>query len=82
MDAVDFDPERDRLFAVGDLVNRGPHSNEAIDRLERPGGILCATCGNHEALTLKRLLYRWQTGANTTRGWLDGTSGTGTGHPS
>ena len=35
MDALDFDPERDRLFAVGDLVNRGPHSHEAIDWLER-----------------------------------------------
>ena len=71
MDAVDFDPERDRLFAVGDLVNRGPHSNEAIDWLERPGRILCSATGNHDALTLKRLLYRWHTGADTTRSWLD-----------
>ena len=40
MNAVDFNPERDRLFAVGDLVNRGPHSYEAIDWLGRSGRIL------------------------------------------
>ena len=32
---LDFDPERDRLFGVGDLVNRGPHSVEALEWLER-----------------------------------------------
>ena len=71
IEAVDFDPERDRLFAVGDLVNRGPHSHEAIDWLSRSGRILCSARGNHDALTLKRFLYRWQARADTTRSWLD-----------
>ena len=52
-------------------MNRGPHSHEAIDWLGRSGRILCSARGNHDALTLKRLLYRWQAGADTTRSWLD-----------
>ena len=28
---LQFDPTRDRLFGVGDLVARGPHSLEAVD---------------------------------------------------
>ena len=27
---LDFIPSRDRLFGVGDLVNRGPHSENAL----------------------------------------------------
>ena len=42
MEAVDFNPERERVFAVGELVNRGSHSHKAIDWLERPGRIVCS----------------------------------------
>ena len=31
---LEFDPSRDRLFGVGDLVNRGPHSKDAINWLD------------------------------------------------
>ena len=31
---VGFEPGQDRLFSAGDLVNRGPHSTEALERLE------------------------------------------------
>ena len=41
-----FDPERDRLFGVGDLVNRGPHSAMALDWLETR--FAAVTLGNHE----------------------------------
>ena len=71
MKVLGFDPQRDRLFAVGDLVNRGPASHEAIDWLERPSRILCAARGNHDALTLKRLLYRRRAAGEATRDWLD-----------
>ena len=41
-----FDPTRDRLFGVGDLVNRGPHSEEALTWLETR--FHTVTMGNHE----------------------------------
>jgi serine/threonine protein phosphatase 1 len=36
LDAVGFDPDTDRLFACGDLVDRGPESEQAIDWLGLP----------------------------------------------
>ena len=50
---VDFDPVRDRLFGVGDLIDRGPRSQEALDWLSERR-IRCAL-GNHEAMMLSRL---------------------------
>ena len=41
-----FDPSRDRLFGVGDLVNRGPHSEDALHWLEERFDAV--TMGNHE----------------------------------
>ena len=35
LSAVAFDPSADRLFGVGDLVNRGPYSEKAIEWLEQ-----------------------------------------------
>lgn len=50
LDAVDFDPLRDRLFSVGDLVDRGPESHEALAWLEQPW--FRAVQGNHESLAV------------------------------
>ena len=36
LDAAGFTPETDRLFACGDLVDRGPESEQAIDWLSLP----------------------------------------------
>lgn len=44
-----FDPRRDRLFSVGDLVDRGPESPRALEWLEQPW--FHAVQGNHEVLT-------------------------------
>ena len=41
-----FDPSRDRLFGVGDLVNRGPHSEDALHWLEERFDAV--VLGNHE----------------------------------
>ena len=41
-----FDASRDRLFGVGDVVNRGPHSEEALAWLENR--FHAVTMGNHE----------------------------------
>jgi serine/threonine protein phosphatase 1 len=34
LDGVGFNPAVDRLFSIGDLVDRGPHSAQALDWLE------------------------------------------------
>lgn len=46
-----FDPENDRLIAVGDLVDRRPQGHEALDWLRRP--YFHSIRGNHEDLYLK-----------------------------
>ncbi|AXM94753.1 metallophosphoesterase [Pseudomonas plecoglossicida] len=50
LDQVGFDPEVDRLFSVGDLVDRGPDSEEALMWLARPW--FHAVQGNHESLAI------------------------------
>ena len=52
--AIDFEPGRDRLFSVGDLIDRGPNSIEALAWLE--GGCFAAmVMGNHEAEMVRLL---------------------------
>lgn len=46
LDHVGFDPESDRLFSVGDLVDRGPESARVVDWLAKPW--FHAVRGNHE----------------------------------
>ena len=48
--ALAFDPSGDRLFGVGDLVNRGPHSDEAFEWLEQR--FECVVLGNHDRWAL------------------------------
>lgn len=48
--AVSFDPERDRLLSVGDLVDRGPKSQDAVDWLRLPW--FYAVRGNHEQMAI------------------------------
>lgn len=48
---VRFDPARDELWSVGDLINRGPDSLEVL-RLWRATGAR-AVIGNHEAYALQ-----------------------------
>lgn len=43
---VRFDPARDRLFAVGDLVDRGAQPEQALALLDRPW--FFSVLGNHE----------------------------------
>lgn len=53
LDSVGFDPAVDRLFSVGDLVDRGPHSPEALHWLAQPW--FHAVQGNHESLAISHL---------------------------
>lgn len=53
---IGFSPEKgDRLFSVGDLVDRGPESDQAIEWLRRPW--FHAVQGNHEDMAI-----RWPNG--------------------
>lgn len=47
---VGFDPEADRLFSVGDLIDRGPESSRCVEFLARP--YVHAVRGNHEEILL------------------------------
>ncbi|HEY3597354.1 MAG TPA: metallophosphoesterase [Paraburkholderia sp.] len=58
---VGFDPARDRLFSVGDLVDRGMQSEAALALLDKPW--FYAVLGNHEdtlcAVAEGRLRRKW-----------------------
>ncbi|HEU0197097.1 MAG TPA: metallophosphoesterase [Nevskiaceae bacterium] len=47
---VNFAATRDRLFSVGDLVDRGPSSEEAVEWIAQPW--FHAVRGNHEQMAL------------------------------
>jgi len=47
---MDFDPTRDRLFGVGDLVDRGGESPDILDAVRRHQ--IKAVRGNHEQMIL------------------------------
>lgn len=53
LDELGFDPGRDRLFSVGDLVDRGPESEAALDWLARPWFL--AVQGNHEDYAIRHV---------------------------
>lgn len=54
LDAIAFDPARDRLFSVGDLVDRGPESLRCLELVFEPW--FHAVRGNHEAMMFDSLL--------------------------
>lgn len=45
---INFSPSRDTLFALGDLVNRGPHSLAVLRRLQALGSSAQCLLGNHD----------------------------------
>lgn len=51
MEQADFDPSKDRMFVVGDLVDRGPHSKDVASWLMQPW--FHAVKGNHEDLAIR-----------------------------
>jgi serine/threonine protein phosphatase 1 len=50
LSGCNFDPKTDRLFAVGDLIDRGPGSHKVLSWLKQPWFHSCL--GNHEEMIL------------------------------
>lgn len=55
LEAIGFNPELDRLFSVGDLVDRGPECEASLEWLNKPW--FFAVAGNHEDFAI-----RWPNG--------------------
>ena len=48
LEKIAFSPSRDTLYALGDLVNRGPESAAVLRRLKGFGGAANCLLGNHD----------------------------------
>lgn len=80
MRAVNFSPDQDRLFSVGDLIDRGQDSRNALSYLQQPW--FFAVRGNHEDMLLhaktqqhNRAYMRWWANAGG-RWWQHTDAGT------
>lgn len=54
LDKVEFDEEKDRLFSVGDLIDRGPESHMVVEWLKKPW--FHAVRGNHDDFAIRHAL--------------------------
>lgn len=73
LDECGFDGRRDRLFSVGDLIDRGRDSPASLAWLAKPW--FHAILGNHEAMALDAVddpdTFFWWTRVNGGQWWLE-----------
>ena len=55
LNLIQFDKNNDRLFSVGDIIDRGPKSIELINLLNEPWFFM--TLGNHEHMMINSIIF-------------------------
>jgi serine/threonine protein phosphatase 1 len=72
LDKIGFNQECDRLFSVGDLVDRGPESELALEWLDKPW--FHAVRGNHEQMAIDHCARMSDAGIYAANGgaWMIG----------
>lgn len=73
--ALNFNEAADRLFAVGDLIDRGPNSIGALEYLQKPW--FHAVRGNHEMMflvTARERLMHQRSSEGYSSSWVDTVS--------
>lgn len=67
LDEIGFDSVRDRLFSVGDIIDRGPENEACLTLLDKPW--FYSVQGNHEAMMAATIFDRDDLSAGM---WLSG----------
>lgn len=68
LDVIKFDPVHDRLWFVGDLVNRGPHSLETLRFIKGLGEAAVSVLGNHDLHLIATVVSLGKLGKKDTLG--------------
>lgn len=68
LDRVGFDPAVDRLFATGDLIDRGPESIQVLDWLQYPW--FHSVRGNHDNYAVEYKTCNWSSWAHYGGYWF------------
>lgn len=65
LEHINFDPAKDRLFSVGDIIDRGPENLQMLSLLDEPWFYMVR--GNHEQLMIDGLL---ETHSDSFANWV------------